>query len=97
MDFCSRPQSQFQYHRTQCFTIAVARAMIFPSLARVCYSIQRNTTNNVFYVGVLVFRQADLEETIARLTVQLEQEREEKKDIISEKALLQQQAQQVLI
>ena len=92
-----KPQSQFQYLRTQCFTIAVARAMIFPSLARVCYSIQRNTTNNVFYVGVLFFRQADLEETIARLTVQLEQEREEKKDIISEKALLQQQAQQVLI
>ena len=52
---------------------------------------------NVFYVSVLFFCQADLEETIARLTAQLEQEREEKKDIISEKALLQQQAQQVLI
>ena len=36
-----------------------------------------------------------MEETIARLTAQLEQEREEKKDIISEKTLLQQQAQQV--
>ena len=43
-----------------------------------------------------VSRQADLEETIARLRVQLEQEREEKKDIISEKTLLHQQAQQVL-